>query len=206
MRCRSPLKDISRSICQRILRRDRFWISFGYLATWNDCNKQQKDHWMLCNSPQAEHETCDASGHYWTFTLFADSHFTLILTKMTSGICDNPAGRVNDAKLYQAVFQFQRGNLCADGCGDRAAGAPDARLRRIRRYRRRNVRQRADSCFRSIGHRSRRGRDRYAAIVETRAECGRAGARAKAAKRDSGICRNPEAKTGKTTKKKKKRR
>ena len=30
----------------------------------------------------------------------------LFLTKMTSGICDNPAGRVNDAKLYQAVFQF----------------------------------------------------------------------------------------------------
>ena len=49
-----------------------------------------------------------------------------------------------------------------------------------------------------------RDSDRYAAIVETRAECGRAGARAKAAKRDSGICRNPEAKTGKTTKKEEK--
>ena len=50
-----------------------------------------------------------------------------------------------------------------------------------------------------------RDSDRYAAIVETRAECGRAGARAKAAKRDSGICRNPEAKTGKTTKKEEKK-
>ena len=49
-----------------------------------------------------------------------------------------------------------------------------------------------------------RDSDRYAAIVETRAECGRAGARAKAAKRDSGICRKPEAKTGKTTKKEEK--
>ena len=49
-----------------------------------------------------------------------------------------------------------------------------------------------------------RDSDRYAAIVETRAECGRAGARAKAAKRDSGICRNPEAKTSKTTKKEEK--
>lgn len=46
--------------------------------------------------------------------------------------------------------------------------------------------------------------DRYAAIVETRAECGRAGARAKAAKRDSGICRNSEAKTSKTAKKEEK--
>ena len=50
-----------------------------------------------------------------------------------------------------------------------------------------------------------RDSDRYAAIVETRAECGRAGARAKAAKRDSGICRNPEAKTSKTTKKEEKK-
>ena len=50
-----------------------------------------------------------------------------------------------------------------------------------------------------------RDSDWYAAIVETRAECGRAGARAKAAKRDSGICRNPEAKTGKTTKKEEKK-
>lgn len=30
-------KETSQSICQKILRRDRFWISFGYLATWNDC-------------------------------------------------------------------------------------------------------------------------------------------------------------------------
>lgn len=50
-----------------------------------------------------------------------------------------------------------------------------------------------------------RDSDRYAAIVETRAECGRAGARAKAAKRDSGICQKPEAKTGKTTKKEEKK-
>ena len=30
-------KETSQSICQKILQRDRFWISFGYLATWNDC-------------------------------------------------------------------------------------------------------------------------------------------------------------------------
>ena len=38
---------------------------------------------MLCNSPQAEHETCDASGALQDVRAFADSHFTLILTKMT---------------------------------------------------------------------------------------------------------------------------